>query len=142
MMRVRVRVGSSEVEAKTLEASGERLNLGRNPDCEIAIDPVAFPTVSGVHARIEPTSAGFVLVHLSRNNKTLLNDAPVEGSAPIRPGDKVRLGTPARRSSSSRSRRRRRSSTDSVRRPRPTPAISPCFGDQPKPNVSFSGPAG
>jgi len=91
-MRVRVTVGSTDTDAKTLEASGERLTLGRNPDCEIAIDSIAFPTVSGVHARVESTADGFVLVHLSRNNKTLLNEVPLEGSAVLRVGDKVRLG--------------------------------------------------
>ncbi len=91
-MRVRVKVGSCDTDAKTFEASGERLTLGRNADCEVAVDPVAFPTVSGVHARVEPKAQGFVLVHLSLNNKTLLNDVPVEGSAAVRPGDRVRLG--------------------------------------------------
>jgi len=92
MMRVRVQVESSSVGVRTLEVSGERISLGRNPDCEVAVDPVAFPTVSGVHARVEPSADGFRLVHLSRNNKTLLNDVPVEGSAALRRGDRVRLG--------------------------------------------------
>ena len=39
------------------------------PICEIAVNPIAFPKVSGVHARIEPAANGFALVHLSRNNK-------------------------------------------------------------------------
>src|SRR5271157_1756337 len=76
-MWVRVKVESCDTDAKTFEASGERLTFGRNADCEVAVDPVAFPTVSGVHARVEPKAQGFVLVHLSLNNKTLLNDVPV-----------------------------------------------------------------
>ena len=87
MARARMRVESKEVEA-----SGERLRMGRNTDCEIAVDPVAFPKVSGFHAQIDATADGFVLVHLSRHNKTLLNDAPIEGTAPVRVGDRVRLG--------------------------------------------------
>lgn len=51
------------------------------------MDADAFPTVSGVHARIEPTAEGFALVHLSRNNKTLLNNVPVEGAVALRRGD-------------------------------------------------------
>ena len=39
-----------------------------------------------------PAANGFQLVHSSRSNKTLLNDVPVEGAAPLRPGDRVRLG--------------------------------------------------
>jgi ABC-type multidrug transport system ATPase subunit len=91
-MKMLVKVGASDVEGKTIEVSGERLTLGRNSDCDIATDPVAFPTVSGVHARIESTVEGFSLIHLSRNNKTLLNDVTVERSATVRIGDRVRLG--------------------------------------------------
>src|SRR4051812_15513949 len=87
-MHARIRVDGTSM----WDATGECLRLGRDPDCEVAMDPLAFPTVSGVHARIEATSAGFVLVHLSRNNRTLLNDVPVEGSAAVQPGDRVRLG--------------------------------------------------
>ncbi len=65
-MRVRVRVGQSDGQTKTLEVAGQSIRLGRNEECEIAINPVTLPTVSGVHARVEPTSAGFILVHLSR----------------------------------------------------------------------------
>ncbi len=91
-MRARIKVEATNVEARVLEASGERLTLGRSPDCEVAFDPVIFPAVSGVHARIERTVEGFFLVPLSRNNKTLLNDVPIEVSTSVRPGDKIRLG--------------------------------------------------
>jgi hypothetical protein len=37
-MRVRVKVGPADVEAKSLEAYGERLTLGRKPVCEVAVD--------------------------------------------------------------------------------------------------------
>ena len=74
------------------ESFGDVVRLGRLPDCEITIDPVAFPMVSGVHARIESLGRGFVLVHLSASNKTFVNDAAVSGSIPIRAGDRVRLG--------------------------------------------------
>src|SRR4051812_2346342 len=66
--------------------------LGRDPGCEVAFDPAAYPKVSGEHARIERTASGLVLTPLSRSNKTLLNDRPVEGPAPLRVGDRIRLG--------------------------------------------------
>jgi pSer/pThr/pTyr-binding forkhead associated (FHA) protein len=47
---------------------------------------------SGVHARIKSTAQGFILVHLSRNNKTLLNDTPVESTSPVKVGDRIRIG--------------------------------------------------
>lgn len=74
------------------EATGEVVRFGRDADCEMAFDPVAFPKVSGLHARVEPTAGGYALVHLSRSNKTLLNGMPVDDTAPLRPGDRIRLG--------------------------------------------------
>jgi ABC transport system ATP-binding/permease protein len=91
-MRVRVRIDQSGRPAKTLDVAGDPIRLGRGDECEIAVDPIAFPNVSGVHARIESTAQGFILVHLSRNNKTLLNDTPVESTSPVKVGDRIRLG--------------------------------------------------
>src|SRR5262249_18835536 len=42
--------------------------------------------------RIEPAPQGFALIHLSRNNTTLLNDTPIDGASPIKVGDRIRLG--------------------------------------------------
>ena len=86
-MRLRARI-----EGETREAAGAVIRLGRDPDCELAFDPEAHPKVSGVHARIEETADGFALVHLSRSNKTLLNGISVDGMAPLRVGDRIRLG--------------------------------------------------
>jgi ABC-type lipoprotein export system ATPase subunit len=60
----------------------------------VAFDGVAYPKVSSTHARIEPAAngGGFVLVHESRSNRTLLNGQPVDGSATVGLGDVVRLG--------------------------------------------------
>jgi ABC transport system ATP-binding/permease protein len=91
-MRARVRLENPNEESKTLEVTGESIRLGRDSECEVAVDPVAFPTVSGVHARIEVGPKGFVLVHLSQRNKTLMNDSAVDGSVPVRAGDWIRLG--------------------------------------------------
>jgi ABC transport system ATP-binding/permease protein len=91
-MRARVQVHQGDGRGNVLEVSGASLRLGRDPECEIAIDPVAFPMVSGLHARIDPAADGFVLVHLSQSNKTLVNDAAVDGSVSVRAGDRVRLG--------------------------------------------------
>ncbi len=88
-VRVRLRTGNAETTSNFV---GDVVRLGRNADCEIALDPLSFPTVSGVHARIEPAGPGFVLVHLSQSNKTFLNDSAVDGSVAIRAGDRVRLG--------------------------------------------------
>ncbi len=91
-MNVCIRLGRGNT-ATTSESRGDIVRLGRNPDCEIAIDPLEFPMVSGLHARIDPAGPGFVLVHLSQSNKTLVNDTVVAGSIPIRSRDRIRLGT-------------------------------------------------
>jgi ABC transport system ATP-binding/permease protein len=91
LINVRVRLSSGDA-ATASESCGDIVRLGRNPDCEIAIDPIAFPMVSGFHAQIESKGRGFVLVHLSQSNKTLVNDSAVDGPVPVRAGDRIRLG--------------------------------------------------
>jgi ABC-type multidrug transport system ATPase subunit len=91
-MRIRVRLDQSGGPAKTLDVAGDPIRLGRGAECEVAVDPIVFPKVSALHARIESTAQGFVLVHLSRNNKTLLNDAPIDRTSPVKAGDRIRLG--------------------------------------------------
>ena len=89
-MRLRVEIGAGGFEAR--EVGGEAIRLGRDTDCEVAFDPLAFPKVSGGHAQFEATADGFAVRHLSRSNRTPLNDAPIEGVAPILAGDRVWLG--------------------------------------------------
>ena len=97
-MHVRVRLDQSGAPAKTLDVAGDSIRLGRGADCDVAVDPVVFPKVSGLHALIESTVHGLVLVHLIRNNKSLLNGTPVEGKSPVKVGDRIRLGFTVRRS--------------------------------------------
>jgi pSer/pThr/pTyr-binding forkhead associated (FHA) protein len=68
------------------------VRLGRNSDCEVAFDPATYPKVSGLHAQINRTSSGAALMHLSKSNKTLVNETPVDGMAMLQPGDRIRLG--------------------------------------------------
>jgi ABC-type multidrug transport system ATPase subunit/pSer/pThr/pTyr-binding forkhead associated (FHA) protein len=89
-MRVRIIASSGETSERIVTMRVVR--LGRNPACEIAFDPEIFPTVSGEHAKIEKTAKGYLLTHLSRSNKTLLNEKAISGSVPIGVGDCIRLG--------------------------------------------------
>jgi hypothetical protein len=91
-MRIRVRVDQSGGPAKALDASGDPIRRGRGAECQVAVDPIVFPKVSHVHARIESSNRGFVLVPMSRGDKTLLNDAPVDGTSTVQVGDRIRLG--------------------------------------------------
>jgi ABC transport system ATP-binding/permease protein len=92
MMRFRFRVDQPDGQAKTLELVSACIRMGRDEACEIGFTPIDFPMVSSVHARIESSANGIVLTHLSRNNKTLVNDSAVEGSVTVRVGDRIRLG--------------------------------------------------
>ncbi|MBX9578896.1 MAG: FHA domain-containing protein [Gemmataceae bacterium] len=91
-MRLQARLVAPSGEAAPLDVTEAVVRLGRDPGCEVAVDPVAYPKVSGLHARIEEAPGGFVLVPLSKSNRTLLNNSPIEGPVPVRDGDRVRLG--------------------------------------------------
>jgi pSer/pThr/pTyr-binding forkhead associated (FHA) protein len=89
-MRLRITAPDGKTSERVVAAVV--VGLGRDPACEVPFDPAVYPTVSGRHASIEQTPAGLVLTPLSRSNKTLLNDQPVERPAAIKVGDRVRLG--------------------------------------------------
>ena len=77
---------------RILETEGISIRLGRDPACEIPVDAARCKMVSALHARIDAEDGKFVVVHLSRNNRTLLNDAVVATQGRIQAGDRLRLG--------------------------------------------------
>ncbi|MGE3314355.1 MAG: FHA domain-containing protein [Planctomycetaceae bacterium] len=91
-MRVQVRINDPDGRARTQAAVGEVIRLGRDSACEIAVDPNAFPKVSRIHAQIEPGADGFLLVHLSRSNSTLLNGMEIGTTSRLKCGDTIQLG--------------------------------------------------
>jgi len=74
-----------------LTVSGE-LKIGRSDHCEIRFED---KSVSHEQCKIVEWNGGLAVVHLSRTNKTLLNGANVESSAPIKMGDMLRFGREA-----------------------------------------------
>jgi hypothetical protein len=66
--------------------------IGRDPTAEVPIGDHEFPVVSGLHAEIDCTPAGLVLMARSPKNLTLHNDRPVNGPVVLVAGDRVRLG--------------------------------------------------
>jgi ABC-type multidrug transport system ATPase subunit len=78
--------------AGTREVVADLVRLGRDASGELAVDGAAYPKVSGLHARIEAAGLGFLLVHESHSNKTLLNGKPVDTSSAVGVGDRVQLG--------------------------------------------------
>jgi hypothetical protein len=64
--------------------------IGRGSTNDIIIED---QSLSRVHARVRATSNGYIIEDLGSTNGTFINDARISGPAPVRPGDKIRLGT-------------------------------------------------
>src|SRR5262245_66229247 len=91
ILHVRILAPNGEV-VRDLSVSAFPARLGRDPASEIPIDASRFPTVSALHARIDLTPDGPVLLHQSRKNETVLNDRALTAPAMLKPGDRIRLG--------------------------------------------------
>jgi pSer/pThr/pTyr-binding forkhead associated (FHA) protein len=65
------------------------LTIGRTEGNDVHID---HPTISGRHARVEPTAEGFVLTDLGSRNGSFLNGRKV-ARAILRPNDWISLGS-------------------------------------------------
>jgi len=69
---------------------GERVTLGKAPENGIAIDD---PTVSHMHATLEPFDAGWIINDLGSSNGTWLNGERIWSQRRLRDGDEIRVGT-------------------------------------------------
>ena len=70
-------------------AIGGMVTLGRGETCEVQVlDTFA----SQMHARIFELDGVTYLEDLDSTNGTLLNETPVAGTSPVKPGDVVRIG--------------------------------------------------
>lgn len=67
-----------------------RFVIGRAGTAELAIDD---PLVSRRHAALVVTEAGVSLEDLGSRNGVSVNDAPVSGSRPLAPGDRIQIGS-------------------------------------------------
>jgi hypothetical protein len=79
-------------QTTVLEHAGPVIHLGRDPSCELALQGDASTGVSRRHARIELRPEGATLTDAGSSNGTLRNDKPVEGTVPLRVGDRIQLG--------------------------------------------------
>lgn len=69
--------------------AGSPVVLGRQADCDLVLQD---DQASRRHAQVEPGPDGFMLVDLGSTNGTLLNGRPVDGPAPLAPGDRILVG--------------------------------------------------
>src|SRR2546423_872924 len=67
--------------------------IGRDAAAEIPIADDSFLMVSAKHAELHLGPSGVLLTPRSQKNLTLLNGLPVGKPTPVRPGDRIGLGT-------------------------------------------------
>jgi len=65
------------------------VTIGRDPGSDLL---VIDPGVSRSHARIRSEGAAHVLLDAGSSNGTALNGAPIHGTAPLAPGDRIGVG--------------------------------------------------
>jgi hypothetical protein len=64
--------------------------LGRNRDCDIAIEDAG---ISRRHAQIRPAAGGWTIEDLGSTNGVLINGVRIGGAHPLRPGDRIGMGS-------------------------------------------------
>lgn len=82
------RVVKGSCPGQILELRGERIVLGRHPNCQIVLDNAA---VSRYHAQILESHGNFYVEDLRSRNKTHLNGQPVEGRTLLGDGDTLKI---------------------------------------------------
>jgi len=73
---------------ETFPLEGQRVTVGRSPDCEIFLDDV---TVSRKHAALTKDGDGFTIQDEGSLNGTCVNKKRVEG-AELEDGDEIQIG--------------------------------------------------
>ncbi len=75
---------------------GQGIWLGRDPHCQIALDPSQYVSVSRRHAVIRPVSSGgeefWEICDLNSVNGTYLNGQRLQGCQRLQSGDRIELG--------------------------------------------------
>lgn len=87
-LALRVTRGPRELTGVSVPLSGPVV-IGRSPDADLVI---ADDFVSGIHAKIVPTTDGYSLEDLGSTNGTLVNGQPATRPLSIVAGDVIELG--------------------------------------------------
>jgi hypothetical protein len=75
------RVGATQI-------SSDLLTIGRDPGCDVVLE---HARISRLHARIEASENGHVLIDLNSTNGTVVAGQLVRGAVRLRPGDAIEL---------------------------------------------------
>ena len=78
------------VGTRRLPLAGAGATIGRSRDCDIVLDDVG---VSRRHAQVRATPDGWTVEDLGSTNGVLINGQGIRGAQPLRPGDRVELGS-------------------------------------------------
>jgi predicted component of type VI protein secretion system len=81
---------SQEVAGREFFLDGPTLGIGRQSESDVSLFWDAY--VSRRHARIRLDGAGWLLEDLGSTNGTYLGEERIDGSAALKPGDRIRIG--------------------------------------------------
>jgi FhaA, N-terminal domain/FHA domain len=77
-------------EGRRLVVARSGAVIGRSRDCDIVLGD---SNVSRRHAEVRPTEDGWTIVDLDSTNGVTVNGRRIRGSAPLRGGERIELGT-------------------------------------------------
>ncbi len=86
----------------------QQFTIGRNPDCEIALEAGLYKKISWNHAKVQalanpdtsPTSQNWEICDLKSTNGTYVNDTRIQGCQTLQPGDRITLAAHSTNSAS------------------------------------------
>jgi ABC-type multidrug transport system ATPase subunit/ABC-type multidrug transport system permease subunit len=90
LLSLETKVEIGEAAFQTVSFSGNSMEAGRDPNCDIPLD---FPMVSWRHARLTRTPEGILVEDLGSRNGTYLNGVRVTGKMLALPGQEIGLGS-------------------------------------------------
>jgi S1-C subfamily serine protease len=73
--------------------SSANIVLGRNPDADLLFDPLQDLTVSGTHAEVTRTVAGWMIRDMESLNGTWVNGEKISSPVLLQDQDRIQLGT-------------------------------------------------
>ena len=91
-MKVKLKVILAGGFSHDWRCQGAALSIGRDPECDLAIEDSEERIVSWMHARIERDGDGALIRDFRSKNGTYVNEEPVDGTRPLQIGDTIQLG--------------------------------------------------
>ena len=83
-----LRVVQGAVPGQVVEIAGDRVVMGRHPQCQVVLDNAA---VSRTHAQILESHGTYYLEDLRSRNGTLLNGQKIRGRTELSDGDEIKV---------------------------------------------------